>query len=343
MFYTNILIIIALFASNMSLCADSPEHRRPYADQHLELLLDKDKLEWGGLGPNCARGAGTDLTNSCEIASKDTLTIGFQAASADSDLEGSFYKQDEFNKRYPRFAALFKEKFKQIKIGHVGFLMYDFPSFGEALDAMSSADFLTMGDKEKGALLDRVVLDLKPQIDTLRGGGEFIYQTFICSFDDLLKGTALKPTILPRQKYLGNNSLEINYKPALEQEGQSVTRYETAFDISDKASHITELGWYSYVFTRLGLTDFSIKLVIASDIFSGPLSIDRLKKQSIGSKAYLQVSGTKKTLDACSNLKCAHKESANKFDRCAKCMQAKYCSRECQKTHWPIHKITCAK
>ncbi|KDR82502.1 hypothetical protein GALMADRAFT_237826 [Galerina marginata CBS 339.88] len=34
-------------------------------------------------------------------------------------------------------------------------------------------------------------------------------------------------------------------------------------------------------------------------------------------------------------------DTTSKFHVCAKCKEIPYCSRECQKAHWPRHKITC--
>jgi hypothetical protein len=34
-------------------------------------------------------------------------------------------------------------------------------------------------------------------------------------------------------------------------------------------------------------------------------------------------------------------ETVKKLDACARCRIAKYCSKECQKTHWQYHKKTC--
>jgi hypothetical protein len=44
----------------------------------------------------------------------------------------------------------------------------------------------------------------------------------------------------------------------------------------------------------------------------------------------------------CANPACAHVESvANIFGSCARCKEVKYCSVECQRAHWKLHKPTC--
>jgi hypothetical protein len=38
---------------------------------------------------------------------------------------------------------------------------------------------------------------------------------------------------------------------------------------------------------------------------------------------------------------CGAHDAAATFKRCARCMQARYCSPECQKHAWKAHKLVC--
>lgn len=51
----------------------------------------------------------------------------------------------------------------------------------------------------------------------------------------------------------------------------------------------------------------------------------------------------KRTPTKCSNPFCSKVEAKEKFQVCSKCKIAKYCSRECQRSHWKSHKIYCKK
>lgn len=47
-------------------------------------------------------------------------------------------------------------------------------------------------------------------------------------------------------------------------------------------------------------------------------------------------------LKGCSNTNCgAVEQSVTQFKRCAACKDAVYCTQECQKSHWKVHKPTC--
>eukprot|EP00599_Poterioochromonas_sp_BG-1_P008781 CAMPEP_0173145884 /NCGR_PEP_ID=MMETSP1105-20130129/8158_1 /TAXON_ID=2985 /ORGANISM="Ochromonas sp., Strain BG-1" /LENGTH=117 /DNA_ID=CAMNT_0014059969 /DNA_START=153 /DNA_END=506 /DNA_ORIENTATION=- len=46
-------------------------------------------------------------------------------------------------------------------------------------------------------------------------------------------------------------------------------------------------------------------------------------------------------MDKCSNPDCPEASSGATLSECAACHDARYCSRDCQKAHWPNHKARC--
>jgi len=50
---------------------------------------------------------------------------------------------------------------------------------------------------------------------------------------------------------------------------------------------------------------------------------------------------TKSMKEACMNTRCNARDQA--LHRCSRCLKATYCSKECQKKDWPVHKLYCGK
>ncbi|KAJ7232184.1 hypothetical protein B0H12DRAFT_203108 [Mycena haematopus] len=51
-----------------------------------------------------------------------------------------------------------------------------------------------------------------------------------------------------------------------------------------------------------------------------------------------------RVLRECGNSECTNKEErVGQWQKCAGCKQEWYCSRNCQKAHWPDHKESCKK
>jgi hypothetical protein len=38
----------------------------------------------------------------------------------------------------------------------------------------------------------------------------------------------------------------------------------------------------------------------------------------------------------------ANSSAGAAFKKCARCKAVRYCSKDCQRTHWPVHKASCA-
>jgi hypothetical protein len=77
----------------------------------------------------------------------------------------------------------------------------------------------------------------------------------------------------------------------------------------------------------------------------GP-SIGRLSNHSINTARLENVKSRlqKAIMDKCSNPSCENvsaEEGSVSLSECSACHQARYCCKECQKAHWPEHKVKC--
>ena len=53
-------------------------------------------------------------------------------------------------------------------------------------------------------------------------------------------------------------------------------------------------------------------------------------------------SGQAELVISCFNCRAIATEGKDKYSLCGRCLQARYCSSDCQKQDWPIHKHFCA-
>jgi hypothetical protein len=71
-------------------------------------------------------------------------------------------------------------------------------------------------------------------------------------------------------------------------------------------------------------------------------SIGRLANSSINARLEsVKARLAKALMDKCSFPECQNASDSKTLSECSACRQARYCSRECQKAHWPNHKEQC--
>lgn len=283
------IILLLLSCARIAFSSDVVE--KPYSNEQLPLLASKVKLEWGGIGKNYKKSA-SDIADINTIASEDTLTIGLNSDLADCDLEGDFFEQQGFLKKYPSFSEIFKDKFSEIKIGHIGRnIFHGFTAYKQCSDPF----FRARKDDHASLPVTPIINELKPMIDTLAVNGKFIYQSFTYSFSEFKLISKIPHRFMPTQQFLGSNSILIHFKPLLVDDDHVFARYETPVDVTDELSDCPSLiNSYRELFLGLGLNDFKAEIVVVSKPSRSALSELELRKAAIGREAYLQVTGIKK-------------------------------------------------
>ena len=101
----------------------------------------------------------------------------------------------------------------------------------------------------------------------------------------------------------------------------------------------------------------TVRLDVVAKIGGGNEAVERLTSQGppifIGAQAYALLATTPPGVETddtihvvlgylCGNLSCrAHRSHGTQLKSCSQCRSIWYCGKDCQKTHWRVHKLVC--